>query len=105
MAVDRVVSGGSALSQGVAEEKLRKLERACKQFEGIFLSQLWKEMLASSRRIGGEDRKRPFGPLEDTAVEMASEALSEAGGVGLWRVLYEQMKGAVKAEGEGDGRG
>lgn len=86
-------------------EKLKKLERACKQFEGIFLAQLWKEMMASSRRIGGEERKRPFGPLEDTSVEMASEALSEAGGVGLWRVLYEQMKGAVSSEGDDGGRG
>jgi flagellar protein FlgJ len=105
VAVERVVSGAMGAAKDGAGEKLKKLERACKQFEGIFLSQLWKEMLASSRRIGGGERKRPFGPLEDTAVEMASEALSEAGGVGLWRVLYEQMKGAVKAEGDGDGRG
>lgn len=100
--VDRVSSGSGVARSPEVEEKLKRLERACKQFEGILLSQLWKDMMTSSRRIGGEEMKRPFGPLEDTAVEMASEALSESGGVGLWRVLYEQMRGAVEGS---DGKG
>ena len=79
--------------------KQKQLEKACKQFEGIFLASLWKEMLASARKIGGEDRKRPFGPMEDTAVEMASEALSEAEGVGLWKVLYDQLQGSLSSSG------
>lgn len=48
-------------------------------------------MLKSSRTIGGEERKREYGPLEDTVVEMVSEHLSENQGVGLWKVLYEQL--------------
>ena len=81
------------------KRKEKQLEKACKQFEGIFLASLWKEMLASARKIGGEDRKRPFGPMEDTAVEMASEALSEAEGVGLWNVLYDQLQGSLGSSG------
>ena len=84
--------------QEVLKRKEKQLEKACKQFEGVFLASLWKEMMASARRLGGEDRKRPFGPMEDTAVEMASEALSEAEGVGLWKVLYDQLQGSLSAE-------
>jgi len=84
--------------QEALKRKEKQLEKACKQFEGVFLASLWKEMMASARRLGGEDRKRPFGPMEDTAVEMASEALSEAEGVGLWKVLYDQLQGSLSAE-------
>ncbi len=84
--------------QEVLKRKEKQLEKACKQFEGVFLASLWKEMMASARRLGGEDRKRPFGPMEDTAVEMASEALSEAEGVGLWKVLYDQLQESLSAE-------
>lgn len=76
-------------------ERYRKqekaLETACRQFEGTIFSKLWKDMLKSSRTIGGEERKREYGPLEDTVVEMVSEHLSENQGVGLWKVLYEQL--------------
>lgn len=84
--------------QEALKRKEKQLEKACKQFEGVFLASLWKEMMASARRLGGEDRKRPFGPMEDTAVEMASEALSEAEGVGLWKVLYDQLQESLSAE-------
>lgn len=91
--------------QEVLKRKEKQLEKACKQFEGVFLASLWKEMMASARRLGGEDRKRPFGPMEDTAVEMASEALSEAEGVGLWKVLYDQLQGSLSAEVSAGGKG
>ncbi|MDR3255740.1 MAG: hypothetical protein LBT31_09250 [Synergistaceae bacterium] len=67
------------------------LETACKQFEGTMFSKLWKDMLKSARNPFGEEEKREFGPLEDTVVEMVSEHLSESQGVGVWKVLYDQL--------------
>lgn len=69
-----------------------KLKEACRQFESILLAELWKKMNANARRISGKsDSDRPFGPLEDLAVEMSAEQLAKEGGVGMWRMLYDQL--------------
>lgn len=71
----------------------RKLEETCRQFEGIMFARLWKDMLKSARNFGeAGEKRREYGPLEDTVVEMVSEHLSESqGGVGVWKVLYDQL--------------
>lgn len=74
----------------------KALETACKQFEGTMFSKIWKDMLASSRNIGGEEKKRIFAPLEDTTVEMVSEHLSESQGIGVWQVLYDNLHSQLK---------
>ena len=83
------------------ERQREDLKEACQQFEGILLSMLWKDMMRTARELGN-DTKRPFGPLEDTAVEMASHSLSEGGGVGLWRVLYDQLQENLPEAHEGE---
>lgn len=74
------------------------MEEACRQFEGIFLGMLWKDMMRQARGIGGHDEKRSFGVLEDLSVEMAAESLAQGEGVGLWKVLYEQLKQGLPEE-------
>lgn len=69
----------------------KALETACKQFEGTMFSKLWKDMMATARSPLGPEKKREFAPLEDTVVEMVSEHLSESRGVGVWKVLYDQL--------------
>ena len=69
----------------------RALEETCKQFEGTMFSKLWKDMLKSARTIGGKEDKREYGVLEDTVVEMVSEHLSQQQGIGVWKVLYDQL--------------
>jgi len=73
------------------ERKSRELEETCRQFEGQIFGKLWKDMMKAARTIGGEERKREYGPLEDTVVEMVSEHLSENQGIGLWKVLYDSL--------------
>jgi Rod binding domain-containing protein len=90
-----VTSGDATRGVTLSVEEYRKkelsLEESCKQFEGSMFAKLWKDMLKSARSIGGEERKREYGPLEDTVVEMVSEHLSESQGVGVWKVLYDQL--------------
>jgi Rod binding domain-containing protein len=70
----------------------RKLKESCQQFESILWAQMWKKMKANARAIGGKtEDSRPWGPLEDLSVEMASEELAKSGGSGLWKILYDQM--------------
>lgn len=69
------------------------LEESCKQFEGTIFAKIWKDMIKTARNPVGnsEEKKRPYGPLEDTAMEMVSEYLSESQGVGVWKVLYDSL--------------
>jgi Rod binding domain-containing protein len=69
----------------------RKLKESCQQFESILWAQMWKKMKANARALGGNTESRPWGPLEDLSVEMASEELAKSGGSGLWKILYDQM--------------
>ena len=73
------------------ERKSLELEETCRQFEGQLFGKIWKDMMKSARTIGGEERKREYGPLGDTVVEMVSEHLSENQGIGLWKVLYDSL--------------
>ena len=68
----------------------KELEDTCRQFEGIFLASLWKDMMKTARKVGGE-KDTAFAPMEDLSMEMVSEHMSETQGVGLWKVLYEQL--------------
>ncbi len=77
--------------RGTAKER-EKLRESCLQFESLLMAELWKKMASSARKIGGKkDEDRPFGPLEDLSVEMASEYLSKNGGMGLGTVLYDRL--------------
>ena len=72
----------------------QKLKKACQDFEAILVGKLMKESMAGARKISkGSDAEdaRPFGPLEDLTVEMVAEEICESGGVGLWKMLYDQV--------------
>jgi Rod binding domain-containing protein len=69
----------------------KALETACKQFEGTMFSKLWKDMIKTAKSPLGPEKKSEFAPLEDTVVEMVSEHLSVSRGVGVWKVLYDQL--------------
>ncbi|MFP4482583.1 MAG: hypothetical protein ACLFN0_07325 [Thermovirgaceae bacterium] len=68
-----------------------KLQEACKQFESIFLAKMLKQA-RTDETFWKEREKSPFGALEETAMEMTAEALSEQGGIGLWEMLYESLE-------------
>lgn len=77
--------------KGTARER-EKLKESCLQFESLMIAELWKKMASSARKIGGKkEENRPFGPLEDLSVEMASEYLTKNGGMGLGTVLYDRL--------------
>ncbi|MDR3332662.1 MAG: hypothetical protein LBT08_08535 [Synergistaceae bacterium] len=78
----------------------KALEVTCKQFEGTMFSKIWKDMLKSARAIGGEDDKRLYAALEDTTVEMVSEHLSESQGIGVWKVLYDNLHSQLEVPAE-----
>jgi len=92
------VQGKSEFGQG-QKKRIDPLEKACRQFEGIFLAALLKQ----SQQGVFSDKKGPFRALEETTLEMTAESISGSGdGFGLWRVLYENLsKGGKGAEEKG----
>jgi flagellar protein FlgJ len=74
-----------------AQREKAKLREACKQFESIFLAKMLKEARADEA-FWEDGEKSPFGALEETAMEMTAETLSEQGGIGLWEMLYESLE-------------
>jgi len=93
-----------ALKNSVSPEihktkEAKRLKETCQQFESIFLADIWKKMGTLSRKISGkEDRDRPFAQMEDLALEMSAEDLSKSGGVGLWKMLYEELLPQLEAK-------
>jgi len=88
VSAQKTVPGGANTREQREKAKLRE---ACKQFESIFLAKMLKEARAEEPFLE-EDGKSPFGALEETAMEMTAEALSEQGGIGLWKMLYESLE-------------
>jgi peptidoglycan hydrolase FlgJ len=74
----------------VAEEK--KLQDTCKQFESVFLNQLFTQMRKSIPKNDlfgdGKDREM-FDEMMDTE---RAKSWSDTGGIGLANLLYQQMK-------------
>jgi Rod binding domain-containing protein len=86
------VQAKPGLGQGRKKE-VDPLEKACRQFEGIFLAALLKQ----SRQGAFTEKEGPFRALEETSMEMTAEAISGSGeGLGLWRVLYENLSEGMK---------
>jgi len=86
-----------ALNNSIAPElhkakEAKRLKESCQQFESIFIAEIWKKMGTLSRQISGkQDKDRPFAQMEDLALEMSAEELSKSGGIGLWKMLYEEL--------------
>lgn len=69
------------------------LEKACQQFEGLFIHQLMKGMrktVVEGELLHGGNAEKIFMDLKDQAV---SDDLAEAGGLGLAQMLYRQLLG------------
>ncbi len=84
-------------------EDAKKLKESCQQFESILWSKLWKDMRNSAMSISGSDKGRPYQQMEELSLEMASDDLvSQSGGAGLWKMLYDSMVGKLAADKEAE---
>ena len=88
----------SELSPG-QQEKLQ-LQETCREFESVFVAYLLKEMRATVDKSGlvdGGQSEQLYQSLMDT--EIARE-ISHAGGLGLAKMLYQQL--AARHDGGGE---
>lgn len=94
----REASHAPSLQGGVDRKPLdeKKLEKACLEFESIFIHQMLKSMRQTIPQTGlmGEGKERNiFQALFD---EEVSKNITKRGGLGMGKMLYEQMRRRVK---------
>ena len=73
-----------------AKEKA-ELKKACQEFEGMFIAQMWKEMRKTVQKgglVGGGFGEEIFGSMLDQAY---SEKASQRGALGLADLLEQQL--------------
>jgi len=61
-----------------------ELMQACRQFEGLFLSMLFRAMMKTT----GMNDQGPYGTIAEQAF---GEKMAEAGGIGLAKVLFDSL--------------
>jgi len=76
------ISGSQALLPSQKTKDVR-LQRACQDFEGIFLTMLWREMQKSTDTdLGGWDA---------FAEQAIGRQWAKSGGIGLAKVIYKSV--------------
>ena len=86
------LSARSGAASAEEEEKDRKLRKSCADFEAIFISYIFQTM----RKTIPESQTTTRMPGKDTYTMIVDHKLSEdlarRGGIGLQKVLYNQLK-------------
>lgn len=95
--------GGAGLAFDIGQQP-ESLKSACKVMEQQFANQLFASMRKSM--VPADGAKGHVGFAKSTAYSMfdgqMAQTLTEGDGLGLWKMLYEQMKSeAVKSQAAG----
>ena len=101
---ERVGNALKSAQYRVADTAGHQLRNACKEMESLFLTYLLKEMRATVNKSGfisGGQAEEIFTSLLD--VEL-SQKLSDAGGIGLSAMLFEQLDGKAQKEKSADSK-
>ena len=87
----------SSVGAGV-DKKDKELKEACKGFEAMFLSMMYKEMRATvpeDKLFGESNGQKIFQDMRDSEL---MKNVAESGGVGLADMMYRQLSPQVKAQ-------
>ena len=87
----------SGVGAGV-DKKDKELKEACKGFEAMFLSMMYKEMRATvpeDKLFGESNGQKIFQDMRDSEL---MKKVSDSGGVGLADMMYRQLSPQVKAQ-------
>jgi peptidoglycan hydrolase FlgJ len=89
-------AAGRVKPNRTAGEKVPELDRACRDFESLFVHYMLKEMRKTVPKDGllnGGQGEQIYSEMLDS--EMASQ-ISRQGGIGLASVIYSQAAGLLK---------
>lgn len=84
----------------------RKLYKACQQFEGILISNLWSEMDQGISMTDSDSGSDPgASTMQGLGIQSAAMGIAEAGGVGIARMLYQALAPRLSASQPEGGKG
>lgn len=87
------------MDEAVADKDLKGLKDACEQFESFFIQKIFEQMRSSSASVGGflekSSARQTFEKMLD---EEMSKEMSQAGGIGLSKMLFDNMQKAYFSE-------
>lgn len=90
---------GAGITDKTRKEDLQKIRKACKDFESIFTYYLFKTMrqtVPKNTLLGNMSGKDTYNMLMDQKV--AEELSNKGGGLGLQKILFEQLTKNYKKE-------
>lgn len=76
-------SPSSKVSASAASQESSRLQKACQDFEAVFLTMIWREMLKST--------KTDLGGYETFAEQAIGDQWAQSGGIGLAKVICRSM--------------
>lgn len=79
------------LNEAVEKKDTEKLKKACQEFEGYFLQQVFKEMRKTVPESGLLEKSQGREIFEDMFYEEHSKNISKGKGIGLSEMLYRQL--------------
>jgi len=83
------------LGEGGESQTPQKLEEVAKQFEGIFLRQILKEMRSASASLEEDSEDVAADQVQSMIWDFWAQAMTERGGLGLWKLIYQQFADRV----------
>lgn len=81
----------NTLDEAVKKQDQKALQDACKQFEAYFMQQMLKEMRSTIQRSDFIAENRGEEIFTEMLDEEYSKEASKGGGIGLAKMLYEQL--------------
>lgn len=92
MRIDETTPAGISSAAVYTTQREADLEKACKDFESLFLLELLKQARLKLLSDSGVDTPGKS-LLEQFALEELSRELAYSGGTGIWKLLYESLSG------------
>lgn len=90
--ISEMESFKNVMTQAAERDDLKGLKEACQNFESFFIQKLFEQMRSSSATIGGAiEKSQARETFEKMLDEELSKEMSEAGGIGLSKMLYDSM--------------
>ncbi len=84
------------LDEAIDKKDDTKLKKACKDFEGYYLQQLFNEMRKTVPDGGLLEKSQGRGIYEDMLYEEYAKNISSGTGLGISDMLYKQLSKTIK---------
>ncbi|MCE5186741.1 MAG: rod-binding protein [Planctomycetaceae bacterium] len=85
------IAAGGVESAPRSSGKAQQLEAAARQFEGVFIQQILKQMQETIEESSFDPEDSSNGQVHGMYCTFLADAISQRGGVGLWEQIYDQL--------------